>query len=73
MIYLIVGGNNTLITSDDGSYSPVADAGSRHRGLGEGEGPSTALQLPQAQDNKHEATQVIYTPSISSATCSRVV
>lgn len=51
MIYLITGGNNTLITSDGGSYSPVAGGGSRHSGLGEGEGPLAALQLLQAQDN----------------------
>lgn len=71
MIYLIIGGSTTLITSDGGSYSPVAGGGSRRTGLGEGEGPPAALQLLQAEDNKHGATQVISTPSISAATCPR--
>lgn len=69
MIYLIIGGNNTLITSDGGPYSPVAGGGSRHAGLGEGEGPRAALQRLQAQDKKHGVSQVTSTPSISAATC----
>jgi len=72
MIYLIASGNDTLITSDGGCHGPVAGGGSRHAGLGEGEGPRTVLQLLQAQHNNHRGTQVIATPSISAATCPQV-